>query len=66
MTNYFTSGTHDIICLNELKIDEDTFIKENLANKFPKDYFLYFNYSRPPKTGYSGVSIFSKVKPISV
>ncbi len=56
----------DIICLNEIKIDENTFLKENPNGKFSNDYFGYLNFCKPPKMGYSGVAIYSKVKPISV
>ena len=52
--------------MNEIKIDETTFLKENLNSKFSNDYFGYLNFCKPPKMGYSGVAIYSKVKPISV
>ncbi len=66
LIDYFKTLSHDIICLNEVKIDEETFLKENIDKRFPKDYFLYLNCCKPPKSGYSGVAIFSKVKPIRV
>ena len=66
LTEYFKTGIHDIICLNETKIDEASFLSDGIGNKLPKEYFQYFNFCKPPKSGYSGVAILSKVKPISV
>ena len=31
-----------------------------------KDYHMFWNCSKPPKTGYSGTAVLTKVKPISV
>lgn len=49
----------DIFCLNETKINEN-FLEEEL-----KEYeYKFFNFAE--KKGYSGVSIFSKIKPLNV
>ncbi|CAD8085353.1 unnamed protein product [Paramecium sonneborni] len=62
---YLNDKKFDIICLNELKVAQEAFEKENLITKLPKDYFAYLNFCKI-KAGYSGVAILSKVKPISV
>ncbi|CAD8088775.1 unnamed protein product [Paramecium sonneborni] len=62
---YLNDSKFDVICLNELKADQAVFDKENLGAKFGKHYFLYLNFCKC-KSGYSGVAIASKVKPISV
>ena len=51
--------------MNETKIDQAKFDEIN-TDYFPKSYHQYYNYCKPPNSGYSGVSIFSKVIPISV
>jgi len=52
----------DILCLQETKADMDQ-IAEEFRNH--KNYFSYFASSKVKK-GYSGVAIFSKVKPEKV
>ncbi len=47
----------DIVCLQETKINEE-FLVDDL-NQYP---YRYFNFA--DKKGYSGVSIFSKIKPL--
>jgi exodeoxyribonuclease-3 len=49
----------DIFCLQETKINEEFLIDD--LNEYP---YRYFNFA--DKKGYSGVSIFSKIKPINV
>ena len=51
----------DIYCLQETKISED-----KLEPKFLqiKKYYAYFNFAE--KKGYSGVAIYSKIKPINI
>ena len=49
----------DIICLQEVKISDEDYIKSVI----PKDYNLYIN--KAEKNGYSGVAILSKNKPKS-
>ena len=62
LADYVKSFKPDIICLNETKIDEEKFDKNQ-----PKleDYHHYWNFCKVSK-GYSGVAVFSKVEPISV
>lgn len=52
----------DIVCFQETK-SEPSQIPEEYLNY--KDYFSYFSYSKIKK-GYSGVAIYSKIKPINV
>lgn len=52
----------DIVCLQETKVEAEQ-LTEEVRN--PSGYFSYFNHSRTRK-GYSGVSVYTKVKPVSV
>ena len=56
----------DILCLNETKIDEDTLNKLKLKNNIPKDYEQIWNCVKPPKKGYAGTAVFTKIKPINI
>ena len=51
----------DMICMQELKAQAADMTPEMLA---PKGYFGYFHYAE--KKGYSGVGIYSKIKPDTV
>jgi exodeoxyribonuclease III len=50
----------DIICLQEIKVQREK-IPEDLINL--KGYYSYFSSAEKP--GYSGVAIYSKIKPLS-
>lgn len=50
----------DLICLQEIKISDEKYIKTIV----PKGYTIYYN--KAEKNGYSGVAIFSKIKPKQV
>ena len=58
---WLNSANADIICLQEIKIQE-----EQLPSDLPqsKNYCSYFNFAA--KKGYSGVSVFAKAKPLKV
>ncbi|KRX08933.1 Endonuclease/exonuclease/phosphatase [Pseudocohnilembus persalinus] len=68
LKNYVQKYQPDIFCLNETKIDEDMYKQSKIQEEIPfqKDYFSYWNFVKPPKKGYSGVALYSKVKPISI
>lgn len=51
----------DILCLQETKIQDDK-LEDNIRNIPP--YYSYFSFAK--RKGYSGVAIYSKIKPISV
>lgn len=51
----------DIVCLQEIKIDE-----ESLENKFKKIDGYYFYNHCANKKGYSGVAVYTKIKPLKV
>ena len=53
------------MCLNETKTDPKRITKEKSWEDIPKGYEQHWNCSKAKK-GYSGVAIFTKVKPISV
>ena len=54
----------DIICLNETKTDSIK-ISEKMWSQIPANYEQHWNCSKD-KTGYSGVAVFTKFKPLSV
>lgn len=62
--NIFKTLNADILSLNETKLSEDV----TLFNQFiynPEGYDVYFTNSKIKK-GYSGVAIFTKIKPLSI
>ena len=36
-----------------------------IKDKFPSDYYQYWNSCKPPIKGYAGTCIFTKLKPLS-
>lgn len=60
--SYFDKADADIFCVQETKAEAEQ-LPEELRN--PKGYFSYFSHSKGRK-GYSGVAIFSKIKPEKV
>jgi exonuclease III len=52
--------------MNETKIDQEKFDAEVDLTYFPTNYYKFWNFCKPPLKGYSGVSIFTKTKPIKV
>lgn len=62
--NYIKKENPDIICWNELKICNDKYDKEFKEELLPEYSYKCFNLSCEKK-GYAGVSILSKIKPIS-
>jgi exodeoxyribonuclease III len=55
----------DIFCLNETKIDSNALKKDHLEKLFSDDYLSYWNCCKI-KSGYSGVAIFTKFRPLEV
>jgi len=62
MFDWLLKKSPDIFCFQETKAHPDQ-LSEDLRN--PKGYFSYFDHSRTRK-GYSGVAIYTKVKPEKV
>jgi exodeoxyribonuclease-3 len=56
---YLTSTNSDIICFNETKISSNLIHTINILELYP---YVYHSHSEIKK-GYSGVSIYSKIKP---
>ena len=56
--DYFNEVDWDIFCMQEIKAQEGQV--EIPSN----DYYEYFNYAK--RAGYSGTSVFTKVKPLNV
>ncbi len=54
----------DILCFNEIRIDEVKFEKNKINDHLPLRYLKYWNFSEIK--GYSGTGIFSKVEPKEV
>ena len=61
LVKFMLSEDADIYCFQELKSSEKTINKELLNIN---DYQAYFNYAS--KNGYSGVGVYTKVKPLSI
>ncbi len=59
--DWFIKENADIICIQETKASEDQFPKELIKTD---SYHTYFSTAR--KKGYSGVALFSKIKPLKV
>ena len=59
----FNKLNADIFSLNETKLSEDEFKDQFPFN--PEGYFTYWTNSKIRK-GYSGVAVFTKIKPLSV
>eukprot|EP01017_Pseudomicrothorax_dubius_P008869 TRINITY_DN12943_c0_g1_i1.p1 TRINITY_DN12943_c0_g1~~TRINITY_DN12943_c0_g1_i1.p1 ORF type:complete len:326 (-),score=88.83 TRINITY_DN12943_c0_g1_i1:133-1110(-) len=64
LLKYLKETDPDILCLNETKINAESFRKEGIEKEFPAGYNHYWAFCRV-KAGYSGVAIISKVAPIS-
>ena len=54
-----------VLCLNETKTDLEKVNRKGFHKHIPDGYQQYWNFSKVKK-GYSGVAIFTKVKPIQV
>ena len=59
---WFQKTKPDILCLQEVKINEKALTKKL---KQPKGYYAYWNCGKKKK-GYAGVAVFTKEKPIKV
>ena len=55
-----------ILCVQETKIDEEKTIEFSLKDKFPEQYYQYWNGCKPPIRGYAGTVVFSLVRPLQV
>ena len=60
--DWFINESPDIYCIQETKAHPDQ-LEEGVRN--PAGYFSYFDHSKGRK-GYSGVAVYSKVKPDKV
>lgn len=54
-----------MLCLNETKIDPGKINSQGVWKEIPEGYEQHYNCCKI-KNGYSGVAIFTKVKPVSV
>jgi len=66
LATFLENENPDIVCFNETKIDDLKIKSEKVEQKIPSEYLKYWNCSKPPKLGYSGTAIFTKVKPLKV
>lgn len=60
-TEWFEKESPDILCLQETKAHPEQLDGSLLS---PEGYTTYWN--NPPRKGYAGVSVFTKVEPVSV
>lgn len=58
---WFEAVNADIVCFQEIKIQKKQLTTELLK---PGDYHSFFNFAK--KSGYAGVAVYSKKKPLSV
>jgi len=58
---WFKKVNADIVCLQEIKAQEEQIPKDLIK---PKGYYSYFNFAE--KKGYSGVAVYTKRKPFLV
>ncbi len=63
LVKFLESGQYDILCLQEVKAHEESLLSEELRNV--KNYTCCFNLATERK-GYSGVAVYSKIKPKSI
>ena len=61
---FMTEVQPDVVCLNETKATEEK-VEKLFRSQIPPNYEQHWNCSKTRK-GYSGVAIFTKVKPNSV
>lgn len=62
LINYIKHSSPDIICLNEIRIDQQTLKNLEISNFFSN--YPYQNWSCCDKKGYAGVAILSKIQPL--
>ena len=65
LQEFFEKANPIIIAIQETKIDDERLVAEHMKDKFPSDYYQYWNSCKPPIKGYAGTAIFTKLKPIS-
>ena len=65
LRNYIEDNKPDALILNETRIDETKYEEYKSEVDIPKEYHQYWSFCTIKK-GYSGVCLFSKVKPISI
>ena len=60
---FFTTFTPDVVCFQEIKVDEAQYMDSGIDERYP-EYYKYFNFAA--KKGYSGTAVWSKEEPLSV
>ena len=60
--DWFINESPDIYCIQEVKAEAEQ-LEDNIIN--PEGYYAYFDHSKGRK-GYSGVAVYTKVKPEKV
>lgn len=63
LLDFMRAGRADILCLQEVKAHEEALLPETLRS--PAGYTAVFNLATERK-GYSGVAVYSKLKPLTV
>ena len=63
LIGFLEKGKYDVVCLQEVKAHEEALLSVALKN--PNGYTSYFNLATERK-GYSGVAVYSKVKPKNI
>lgn len=63
LAKFLTEKNPDIVCFQEIKIDESQLLKENFAKKY-NDFYKFFSHAE--RKGYAGTAIWSKNQPNAV
>lgn len=63
--NFLSNTDADVVCLQEIKVDEDTYKKQELDKLFPTKFESYPHFATSKK-GYSGLITLTKTKPLSI
>lgn len=61
----FDNKDPDIICFNEIKIDQEKLNAGRVKETIPLRYSQYWNCCKGRK-GYAGTAVFTKVRPMNV
>ena len=62
LLNYISQSNPDVLCLNEIRIDQTLLESSGIPSYFPS--YPYQKWSCSSQKGYSGVAILSKQKPL--
>jgi exodeoxyribonuclease III len=65
LQEFLDSEDPDILCVNEIRTDEEKMKERKVKENIPLRYIQFWNCSQAKK-GYAGTALFTKVAPIKV